>query len=149
MKRPIQTVIPSLLGLAILGSLTFAAEAAPKFGDAAPDFSLAGSRLAVTKLYGTADGVAPAKTVLANAALLPSSTHWVAIEGGNHHQFGYYGFQPGDRWASISRAQQQEQTLRALLDALQAVHDAIQPPHDADTAAAAAVGTLTGRPTGR
>lgn len=111
------------------------------------DFSLAGSRLAVTKLYGTADGVAPAKTVLANAALLPSSTHWVAIEGGNHHQFGYYGFQPGDRWASISRAQQQEQTLRALLDALQAVHDAIQPPHDADTAAA--VGTLTGRPTGR
>ena len=89
------------------------------------DFSLAGSRLAVTKLYGTADGVAPAKTVLANAALLPSSTHWVAIDGGNHHQFGYYGFQPGDSWASISRAQQQEQTLRALLDALQAVRDAI------------------------
>ena len=89
------------------------------------DFSLAQSRLAVTKLYGTADGVAPAAKVLANAALLPPSTHWVAIEGGNHHQFGYYGFQPGDRWASISRAQQQAETLQALLDALNVVPDAI------------------------
>lgn len=85
------------------------------------DFSLADTRLAVTKLYGTADGVAPASKVMANASLLPASTHWVPIEGGNHNQFGYYGFQPGDHWASISRAEQHAVTLTAMLEALEAV----------------------------
>ena len=82
------------------------------------DFSLADSRLAVTKLYGTADGVASATDVLANAALLPANTRWVPVEGGNHNQFGYYGFQPGDHRASITRAEQQAVTLAAILAAL-------------------------------
>jgi len=90
------------------------------------DFSLADTRLAVTKIYGTADGVASADDVLANAALLPASTRWVAIEGGNHHQFGYYGFQPGDHFASITRDEQQAATLAAVLSAL----DAAPPPPD-------------------
>lgn len=84
------------------------------------DFSLADTRLAVTKIYGTADGVASADDVLANATLLPASTRWVAIEGGNHHQFGYYGFQPGDHFASITRDEQQAATLAAVLSALDA-----------------------------
>lgn len=82
------------------------------------DFSLAQSRLAVTKIYGTRDGVAPAPRVLAHRALLPATTVWVAIAGGNHHQFGAYGFQPGDRRATISAAQQQALTLEAMLTAL-------------------------------
>lgn len=83
------------------------------------DFSLADSRLAVIKIYGTADGVAPADKVLANASLLPPSTRWVPIEGGNHNQFGYYGFQPGDHFASITRAEQQAATLAAVLAAIE------------------------------
>ena len=83
------------------------------------DFSLADTRLAVTKIYGSADGVASADDVRANAALLPASTRWVAIEGGNHHQFGYYGFQPGDHFASITRHEQQAATLTAVLEALE------------------------------
>lgn len=75
------------------------------------DFSLADTRLAVTKVYGTKDGVAPEGAVLAKAAHLPPSTHWVAIEGGNHNQFGYYGFQPGDHFATITRGAQQAATL--------------------------------------
>lgn len=90
------------------------------------DFSLADTRLAVTKIYGTADGVASADDVLANAALLPAKTRWVAIEGGNHHQFGYYGFQPGDHFASITRDEQQAATLAAVLSALKAA----PPPPD-------------------
>ncbi len=90
------------------------------------DFSLADTRLAVTKIYSTADGVASADDVLANAALLPASTRWVAIEGGNHHQFGYYGFQPGDHFASITRDEQQAATLTAVLSAL----DTATPPPD-------------------
>ena len=99
---------PRMRGLILLGSTH------PR------DFSLADSRLTVTKVYGTSDGVASAADVLANAALLPPSTHWIPIEGGNHNQFGYYGFQPGDHWASISRAEQQTATLTAVLGALQA-----------------------------
>jgi pimeloyl-ACP methyl ester carboxylesterase len=87
------------------------------------DFSLADTRLTVTKIYGTRDGVAPADKVLANASLLPPATTWVPIEGGNHHQFGYYGFQPGDRWASVSRMEQQAQTLAAMLSALGRVRE--------------------------
>jgi len=89
------------------------------------DFSLATSRLAVTKIYGTADGVAPVSKTLASRALLPTTTQWVPIEGGNHHQFGAYGFQPGDRRASISAATQQALTLQAILAALAAAPDAI------------------------
>lgn len=97
---------PRMTGLILLGSTH------PR------DFSLRDTRLAVTKIYGTADGVAPPHKVLANASLLPASTRWVPIEGGNHNQFGYYGFQPGDRWASIARAEQQAATLTAMLSAL-------------------------------
>ena len=94
------------------------------------DFSLADSRLAVTKVYGTADGVSPAADVLANAALLPAATRWVPIEGGNHGQFGYYGLQPGDRWPSISRADQQAATLRAMLVALESAGMRVGSPPD-------------------
>lgn len=85
------------------------------------DFSLAGIPLAVAKIYGTSDGVAPAHDVLERQALLPPDTRWTAIEGANHSQFGYYGFQPGDHWAGISREEQQAQTLRAVLDLLDVV----------------------------
>ena len=78
------------------------------------DFSLAEVSLPVLKIYGTRDGVAPPDAVLANRHLLPPSTEWVAIEGGNHAQFGWYGLQPLDRFAAISRTDQQAQTRAAI-----------------------------------
>ena len=38
----------------------------------------------------------------------------VAIEGGNHAQFGHYGKQKGDPDATISREQQQKITTDAI-----------------------------------
>ncbi len=55
------------------------------------DFDLSGFAGDVTKLVGTNDRVAPRTKVGQNKALLPKSTHWVVIEGGNHAQFGHYG----------------------------------------------------------
>ena len=46
---------------------------------------------------------------------LPPSIQIVVIQGDNHAQFGYYGLQDGDGTATISRAQQQEQVIAALL----------------------------------
>lgn len=82
------------------------------------DVDLSTLRLPVTKIVGTKDGVAPIAKVEANSRLLPASTQWVRIEGGNHSQFGWYGFQPGDHFASISRAAQHEQLVDAIKEAL-------------------------------
>jgi len=48
-------------------------------------------------------------------ALLPINTQYIMIEGGNHAQFGDYGFQPGDNEATIMRADQQQQTVDATI----------------------------------
>jgi pimeloyl-ACP methyl ester carboxylesterase len=82
------------------------------------DFSLSSLRVPVFKVFGTRDGIAPLDRAKANEANLPVSTEWIAIEGGNHSQFGYYGFQLGDRTAEISREDQQGQTLAILLRAI-------------------------------
>jgi len=72
----------------------------------------------VTKVVGTRDGLASRGEVEANRHLLPASTRWVWVEGGNHSRFGWYGFQPGDRRATIPAAAQRRQMLDAVLDLL-------------------------------
>ena len=64
------------------------------------------------------DGVAPVERVLANKPLLPETTRWIAIEGGNHSQFGHYGHQLFDGRATITRESQQAATRQTLLTAL-------------------------------
>jgi pimeloyl-ACP methyl ester carboxylesterase len=85
------------------------------------DVDLSGLREPVTKIVGTRDGIARPAAVEANRHLLPASTRWVRIEGGNHSQFGWYGFQPGDRRATVSAEQQRTTTVSAVLDALSQV----------------------------
>lgn len=74
--------------------------------------------LAVTSIYGTLDGLATTEKIDASRPLLPPTTEWVAIEGGNHAQFGWYGPQSGDNPASISREEQQRQVIAATLELL-------------------------------
>ncbi len=80
--------------------------------------SLADRPLAVTSVSATEDGLATPDKIEASRPLLPSATRWVPIEGGNHAQFGYYGPQPGDGVATISREAQQQQVVAATLDLL-------------------------------
>jgi pimeloyl-ACP methyl ester carboxylesterase len=84
------------------------------------DVDLSALRVPVTKVVGTRDGLASLAEVEANRMKLPASTRWVRIEGGNHSQFGWYGFQPGDRRATIAASAQRETMTRAVLDALAA-----------------------------
>jgi len=71
--------------------------------------------LVATSIYGTQDKLAPPEKILAGKARLPADTLFVAIEGGNHAQFGWYGAQNGDGVATISREQQQEQIVNATV----------------------------------
>lgn len=81
--------------------------------------SMAARPLAVVSISGTRDGLATPAKVNASRPLLPPSTTWVAIDGGNHAQFGWYGPQDGDSPATISREAQQAQVVAATLQLLQ------------------------------
>jgi hypothetical protein len=83
---------------------------------------LSESGLNVLSIYGTLDmgGMEPFDE---SRALLPADTTWVVIEGGNHAQFGDYGFQPGDNPAKISATDQQTQAVNATLAFLDSLDD--------------------------
>ena len=84
--------------------------------------SLAGRNdLTAASIYGTLDGLATVEEIRQSATRLPAATAFVAVEGGNHAQFGSYGPQGGDNPATIPAAEQQAQAAAAtvaLLDAL-------------------------------
>ena len=70
----------------------------------------------VTSIYGTRDGLATFEDIDDSRPLLPAGTRWVAIEGGNHAQFGWYGEQRRDNEATISRALQQQQVIETTVE---------------------------------
>jgi hypothetical protein len=69
-------------------------------------------------IYGTSDGVAKQETVLNGAKFLPPNSPFIAIQGGDHSGFGWYGMQPDDNEATISREDQNAQTVKATVDLL-------------------------------
>ncbi len=82
---------------------------------------LSESDLAVTSIYGTLDGLATVDKIYASRSLLPPTTTWVAVEGGNHAQFGWYGPQSADNPATITRQEQQQQVVEATLQLLESL----------------------------
>ena len=77
------------------------------------------SKPAVLSIYATNDSLSTLEEIEASRADLPPETRWVEIAGGNHAQFGWYGEQPGDGQATISREAQQEQIVAATADLLE------------------------------
>jgi dienelactone hydrolase len=84
-----------------------------------PADSLTDSRVTAVSIYGTNDGAVDQLVGARN--LMPASTQWVVIQGGNHAQFGYYGIQSGDGVATISREDQQKQIIDATVGFLKQV----------------------------
>lgn len=56
------------------------------------------------------------ESVIKNKSKLPEHSQFVRIDGGNHSQFGYYGFQLGDNGADIDRKQQHSETLKSIME---------------------------------
>lgn len=77
------------------------------------------SDLRVLSIYGTEDG--GVEDIRASRQRLPHDTIWVEMEGANHAQFGWYGEQPGDGVATISRDAQQEIILENTLSFLDTI----------------------------
>ena len=85
------------------------------------DVDLSGLSMPVVKIVGTHDGLASRGEVEENAAKLPATTRWIWVEGGNHSQFGWYGFQPGDWPAAIEPSVQRQVMIDAVLEMLRQV----------------------------
>lgn len=63
------------------------------------------SYIDVLSVSGSRDGLSTPAKVRAARHLLPSTATTVEVTGANHADFGAYGDQPGDRTATISRAE--------------------------------------------
>jgi dienelactone hydrolase len=74
--------------------------------------------LPAVTIFGTLDPRANPASVAERADLLPLTTVYTAIEGGDHHQFGSYLIDPEEDLAAISREAQQAQIVQATLDLL-------------------------------
>ena len=72
---------------------------------------------ATASIYGTLDGLTTVQDIDDSRLLLPADTVFVAIDGGNHAYFGWFGEQSGDNPATITRLEQQ----RTIVDATAAV----------------------------
>jgi len=73
------------------------------------------TNLRVLTMYGSNDKVLNHENFRKYAANLPSTARTVVIDGGNHSQFGDYGFQKGDGEAFIPTELQVLQTSEAIL----------------------------------
>jgi len=79
---------------------------------------LSTSFLPVLSVTASRDGLAtPAKITAARLLLPPTTTYW-SIEGGNHSQFGSYGTQMGDHTATIAADEQWRLVVQATADFL-------------------------------
>ncbi len=72
-------------------------------------------------VYATEDGLVTVDEIEGAKDRLPSNAEYVLIQGGNHAQFGWYGSQSGDGAAKITRLDQQEQTIVAVLDFMRSI----------------------------
>ena len=79
---------------------------------------LSKTNLALLTIHGTRDGLVSSTQIDDSLKQLPIGTIRVEIQGGNHAQFGWYGPQPGDNDADISRLVQQEQVVQVTTELL-------------------------------
>lgn len=76
------------------------------------------SRLKVLSITGSEDEVIDDDKLARSREELPEGTDFREIAGGNHSQFGWYGFQSGDGEAKITRENQVEIVVRETADFL-------------------------------
>ena len=69
----------------------------------------------VLDIYGDRDEVLNMEKHEENKRFLPSDYEELLIKGGNHSQFGAYGFQKGDGKAAISEDEQKEMTAETIV----------------------------------
>ncbi|MBP2057503.1 hypothetical protein J2Z60_000674 [Lactobacillus colini] len=80
------------------------------------------TKLAALSITGSRDGVLNWQKYNTNKRYLPKNTQYVTIAGANHGNFGSYGQQKGDKKATISNAQQQNEIAKQLVKWLENIN---------------------------
>lgn len=88
-----------------------------------PTKDLKEESFSVVSIYGKEDGVLNMEKVEEGRKFMPDDYTEVCIEGGNHASFGNYGEQKGDGAAAISREEQQERAVEAILQMIRNPED--------------------------
>jgi hypothetical protein len=76
------------------------------------------TKLKVLSIWGSEDGCADISKITAAQNLVPKDSIFKEISGGNHAQFGNYGFQKGDNEAKISALDQQNMAVQYTVNLL-------------------------------
>ncbi len=69
-------------------------------------------------IRGSLDALTTSQDIDKNKNKFPANTTFVTINGGNHYNYGNYGVQSGDNNSTITREQQQDETVNAILEFL-------------------------------
>ncbi|MBS3736921.1 MAG: alpha/beta hydrolase [Candidatus Bipolaricaulota bacterium] len=83
-----------------------------------PEGSTFSSSLKVLSITGGKDEILSDEKVERSRGQFPESAEFFEVEGANHSQFGWYGFQTGDGQATISRKEQTKLVSRLTTDFL-------------------------------
>jgi len=70
----------------------------------------------VLSIHASEDGLSTIEKIDAKKSLLPTTTEYYLIQGGNHAQFATYGLQKGDGTATISKEEQQNLISNKTVD---------------------------------
>jgi predicted esterase len=89
----------------------------------ADNADLADFDLPVILIYGSPDPRVNDGSVAERQHLLPRDTHYVRIDGGDHHQFGSYEIDPKNHHATIDRVSQHDQIIQQTLRLLEVVSE--------------------------
>lgn len=80
-----------------------------------PDSNATNASFKALSIRGSLDGLATTDQISKNMNKFPSNTSFITIEGGNHYNFGDYGVQSGDNNSTITREEQQNQTVNYII----------------------------------
>lgn len=86
-----------------------------------PSTNASNATFKALSIRGSLDGLTNADDVSSNLNKFPKNTTFITIQGGNHFNFGDYGTQSGDNNSTITRDQQQNQTVNAILEFLKTI----------------------------
>jgi dienelactone hydrolase len=80
-----------------------------------PSSNASNATFKALSIRGSLDNLTKAEDISRNLDKFPANTTFITIEGGNHYNFGDYGIQAGDNNSTITREEQQQQTINAIV----------------------------------
>ena len=83
-----------------------------------PNANASNATFKALSIRGSLDNLTTIADIESNKNKFPINTTFITIQGGNHYNNGNYGTQTGDNNSTITREEQQNQTVNAILQFL-------------------------------